>query len=189
MEDYGAVGQSAIPAGTYNPDGLTGVVLRISNTVPFFRAVTPIPGLTPQTIVVDGCASVECTQQALLWARCNGFQFWNDMCYAASVQIPCPTEERGFTCPESSKKGLLGLLGLLGLIPLLLCCCLLLCCLFGPCAIRRKKSGADVQFATFDPHAAPVAQSFVAQPCMPVEHCAPVMDYCAPTACATGYVA
>lgn len=180
---YGAVGQSAIPAGTYNFDDIAGVVLRLSNTVPNFRAaVVPIPGLTPQTAVIDGCASVECAQRALLWARCRGFVFYNDMCYAASVQIPCPTAERGFSCPDSSKKGLLGLLGLLGLIPLLLCCCLLLCCLFGPCALRRKKSGADVQFATFDPHAAPVAQSFVAQPCAP-------MDYCAPTACATGYVA
>ena len=186
---YGAIGQSAIPAGTYDT-AVRGVRVILSNVVPAFRAVTPIPGLTPQSLIVEGCRSVECTQDALLWARCNGFVFYNDMCYADSVQIPCPTAERGFECSESSKKGLLGLLGLLGLIPLLLCCCLLLCCLFGPCALRRKKTGADVQFATFDPHAAPVAQSFVAQPCMPVAepYCAP-MEYCAPTACATGYVA
>ena len=95
-------------------------------------------------------------QNTLNWWRCEGFPFrGGEVCQAAYVAVACPTRELGFKCPNTSKKGLLGLLGLLALIPLflLLCCSLLICC------IRRKKTEGDVHFATFDPHAAPMGGS------------------------------
>jgi len=114
---------------------------------------------TVYTITVIGCnqtgaTRTQCVQQTLNWWRCYHNIPFNGgtICYANYELIACPTHENGFRCPSSSKKGLLGLLGLLGLIPLLLLCC----CLLFLCCIRRRKTEADVHFATFDPHAAPV---------------------------------
>ena len=111
-------------------------------------------------ITVTGCdaftgdARRRCVQHVLNYWRCEvDFPFeGGTICYADRTEIACPTHELGFRCPSSSKKGLWGLLGLLGIIPLVLLCC----CLLFLCCIRRRKTEADVHFATFDPHAAPV---------------------------------
>lgn len=125
---------------------------------------TPFVAGSGRRISVTGCEAVAnrnaCVQDAINWWRCRNIGIDSgSSCYANGVLIACPTHALGWRCESSSKKGLLGLLGLLGLIPLLLCS-LLLCCLLGLC--RRKKTESDVHFATFDPHAAPVAGSVVA---------------------------
>lgn len=128
----------------------------------------PAQGLRPGSAFltrIEGCQPfvgaerTRCVQQTLNYWRCRtktntncaGYNCWESF----STPIACPTHQLGFRCNNRSKKGLLGLLGLLGLIPL----CLLCCCLFWLCCIRRRKTEADVHFATFDPHAAPIATS------------------------------
>jgi hypothetical protein len=126
------------------------------------RVTEPFRTASTWQVIVTGCpvdsTRGECVQRVVNWWRCAGLTIDSGtVCYAGGARIACPTHTLGFRCPQSSKKGLLGLLGLLGLIPLLLC--LLLCCLCLPMLMRRKKTEGDVHFATFDPHAAPVAGS------------------------------
>jgi len=120
-------------------------------------------------IAITGCSTLvgtargNCVQRTLNWWRCYyNYPFESGtVCFADSIWTACPAPELGFACPSSSKKGLLGLLGLLGLIPLflILCCLLLLCC------IRRRKTEADVHFATFDPAAGMMGTASVAPMC------------------------
>lgn len=70
------------------------------------------------------------------------------MCDIVNVVWKCCVGNR---IDWSSRQGLLGLLGLLGLIPLLLfLLCLCGLCLLVVLCIRRRKTGEDVHFATFD---------------------------------------
>jgi hypothetical protein len=123
---------------------------------------------TAYRIIINNCpaGNGDCVQAVINWWRCHGFIIDSaTFCFRdVIVPVACPTILLGFNCPSSSKKGLLGLLGLLGIIPLVLC--LLLCCLILPCFCRRTKREGDVHFATFDPHAAPIAGSVAPGSCM-----------------------
>ena len=113
-------------------------------------------------VTVTGCSNnAECVQEAINWFRCKGLTIdAGTVCYAGSAtRIACPTHTNGYRCKDSSNKGLLLLLLLLILIPVcLIPLCILACILF----LKPKKTSGDVQFATFDPHAAPIGGSFVA---------------------------